>query len=231
MTHINITTDATQDISKVLYEVMDKKGILEPITHAYLTELMADYVGWTDDEFTPSVHTKKTEAFVLQLGDARLNASYTPTSRYQRFKAIGDTLLVAIGYWPESLSTIRRDISPEVVNAANERAMKEAKGKFCKISEFESVRQPLLYYAAAGVSAYKNAASYGFAVSRQVQKVMDDMACRFKQHAAVLHELRNEFSDVPLQKIEVILELAELLGDETVMKRFLLSLQNPEIVH
>ncbi len=219
--------DAEPAISEALYEVMRRKGVLEPQTHAYLSSLMTRYVDWEESPFSPSVHGMKTEAFVLQLKDAIENPTYTPQAKYLRFKSIGDTLLVSVGYWTESLSTIRRDIPPGVVKEANERAKRETKGKFCKLSEYESVRQPLAYYAAAGVSAYMRAASTGARISPEIPGLMLNLSKNFKQNASVLHALREKSDSLPFNKIEILIELADLLEDESVLTKYTISVSDP----
>jgi hypothetical protein len=203
MQQIETIDNAIQEFSECLRAVMSKKQIFDPQTHGYLTNLMTQYVHWQDDELRPSIHAQDTRPFVLQLNSIADNKEYLKNSALwcERLKSIAETLLMAVGYWPESIA---------------QTPVRERPG--------------IKYYVKLGRTAYSQASDIMQAkrfFGKQAM-LMKEMSEGFNDYAAVLYHFRHDIGDIPVDDVRLIFELSRLMRDESIEKRLLLSVQEKE---
>jgi hypothetical protein len=228
MIRIDTVKDTRQTFAEGLEAVMRKKQIFDPDTHSYLANLMQEYVNWREheqlseerdcqkvehdgitaqraefDDLKPTVNTRNTRAFIFQLTGIGERPEYVryPELRCERLKRIGETLLFAVGYWPESVAP--KPHRPYV---------------------------PMEYYAKQGMSAYSMASGMLDAMSRMrtssQSMLLKEMSDGFIAYAAVLYQLRHEMGDKPVKDAWLILKMSELLGDRSVEKKYLIGTEH-----
>ncbi|MFC1741580.1 hypothetical protein ACFL3V_03520 [Nanoarchaeota archaeon] len=203
MNQIEHVQDAKAELSDCLKASMEDRSIFDPITHQYLSDVIGKYVKWQEGSLIPSIHTRDTEPFVFQLNKVNTKYAFEPNRRYKRMKKIGETLLFAVGYWTESISSVR----------AGDKVIK--------------ARPNLLYYAKNGMSAYHSvsiAAHVDKTLTEDVEALMEEMAQRFTRYASAIHGLRQDLGGNRLDDITILLELTKLIGDDA-LKAFTLEQQ------
>jgi len=161
----------------------------------YLTDVMMKYVGWEDSENSPSIHTRETQAFILQLQD--VDEKYINShAAYSRFKSIGETLLFAVGYWPESISSTKRRVRPEIG-----------------------------YYSKLGSTAYQKAGLVLPVKAMDGRtELMLEMSNRFQKYANVLYHVRRDIGEKDVGNIDVLMKLAYFFQDESILGAYVLHL-------
>ncbi|MFH1064638.1 MAG: hypothetical protein V1729_06145 [Candidatus Woesearchaeota archaeon] len=189
-------TDAKEIFADCLEGIMRKKGVFSEETHIYLTHLMSQYIRWNNDDLSPSIHTRDTRPFIFQINFKDAGAEcLNPVYRREKLRSLGETLLLAVGYWPESISST------------------PVRG-----------RPPLEYYATEGAVAYQRAANIkDTQVLKQTSPILDEMAQQFKKYAATLHNVRNKIGDISVTNIDVLFTVAEFLKEDSGIDRYILS--------
>ncbi|MBU2561536.1 MAG: hypothetical protein KKD17_04510 [Nanoarchaeota archaeon] len=229
--HIEPTTDARQTFSDCLEQVMMKKRLFDPATHQYLLHVMEQYVNWREheqlseerdsqkishdgrtahrtefDDFKPSINTRTTRAFVFQLNGIGERPEYIqhPAAFYERMRSIAETLLFAVGYWPESVAT---------------KPLREEYGQ-------------MEHFASMGRTAYAKASDILASITKRQLSgqvtLLSEMSHGFISYAGVLYNVRSEFGDLPVRDAFLILRMSELLGDRTVEKKYLVTTEPPK---
>jgi len=228
-TGIEVVATAKQEFSDCLEHVMRKKRIFDPATHGYLLKVMGEYVNWREheilseerdeqkishdgrtafrtefDDFKPSVNTRTTRAFVFQLNGIGEWPQYVqhPAAFYERLKSVAETLLFAVGYWPESIGPKpRRDYVPiEHYVSMGKEAYAKASGILARMTHRELSDHVLL---------------------------LDEMSKGFISYAGVLYNARGEFGDLPVRDAFIIFKMSQILGDRTVEKKYLVTAEPP----
>lgn len=198
---IEPTADARPEISDRLERIMKRKQVFSPETHTYLTEVMLSFVDWEESHFTPSVYTRTTDPFIFQMQDAQEEFALDASLLSRRLEGIGSTALCAVGFWPESVSSIM----------AGDKVIRE--------------RPDLEYYASVGATAYKRAANARLRkrIFDTKAEIMQEMARGFRQYAGVLYIFREESGGPHTRDIELLFKIHEFLRDEEVMNRYLIK--------
>ena len=217
MIQIDTQIDARYEFSDCLKKVMEKRNLFNINTHGYLVSVMIDYLDWrqrdTDhdegparqetkdifDELRPSINTAETRPFAFQTAGIGEKLAYLTnnTLRAERLRTVAETLLVSVGYWPESLARRTR----------------------------REQRPPISYYATLGQTTYSKVAN--IIQTRNIRstdpKLMQNMAEGFRKYAGVLYHFRHEMGDVPVKNLGVLFEMTNLLKDSSILDRYLLN--------
>lgn len=176
-----------------LKDVMQRREVFQANVHKYLTRLLTQYVQWEDDGISSSIHTRTSEAFILQMKDVFENH---PTNRalwYEQLRRIGETLLFSVGFYPESLYSKTRS------------------------------RPPFKYYAAIGSRAYDGASSAirGLKDEKEAD-LMGKLAEDFKEYAGVLQGVRQEMGDY-VKDVDILFALSAALANLDILDEYLLK--------
>jgi len=189
MPEIEICKDTQTKFSSWLKDAMEQNNIFDERAHKYLTQLMSQYAKWEEDKensLRPSIHTRTTDAFILQTINAEMS-TLSGSLRYGRLKSIADTLLFSVGFMPESISST---------------AVRE--------------RPSLDYYIATGQVNYDKAAHAIRKVDHTDARaeLMITLAYGFKKYAGTIFRIRQEATNSPVTNIDILQEVARVIGDE-----------------
>ncbi|MBW2971495.1 hypothetical protein KY359_00520 [Candidatus Woesearchaeota archaeon] len=203
-TTIKPATDARPEFAERLEKIMMKKGVFNPEAHIYLTNTMMSYVNWSkageEPQFRPDIHTRTTDPFIFQMRDAGEQLALNSSLQAKRLQSIGDTVLFAVGYWPESVSSIM----------VGEKVIRE--------------RPNLEYFASVGATAYSRAARarQRTRIYDRAADIMRHLAEEFRQYAGVLFAFRQETGDLPPRDHDFLVKMWEFLKDDDVFNRYAL---------
>lgn len=111
MENIQLIADVRPVFADLLSEALKERGLLIPITHVYLVDLLVDTTRADDDQNRPLLPSEIQDPLLSIIGIA----GTTPlTGDYKHYKRIGDGILLATAYWPKSISPAERKARPPV---------------------------------------------------------------------------------------------------------------------
>lgn len=170
---------------------MHRREVFNAKVHKYLSRLLTQYANWNDDGKRPSIHSRTTEAFVLQIKNVFENHPANRAMWYEKLRLIGETLLFSVGFYPESLYSRTKP------------------------------RPPLEYYTAMGSRAYESASSAILGLKDEEEAgLMEKLSKHFRPYAGVIQGVRQELGDM-IKDAEVVFALSAALGNLDILDRYL----------
>lgn len=190
------------EFSTCLKKALERKSVFGEDTHIYLTGVLMKYVCLDSDKLTSSLNLAGNDAFLMQVNDG---SDEDMRGKHSRYKNIGETLLLSVGYWPESLSAVEIDHGDKKVAIR--------------------ARPPLDYYAGIGKQAYESAAAtaYHSRLEGHVTDIMEQMSKGFREYAGVVFEVRQEMGGNAVSDIGVLFSLAQFFGEDYPLTYYVLG--------